>query len=431
MEMKTIKIKTNCGDLLGISEDGVRCFLGIPYAKAKRFELPTEMIHWEGEYNATDFGTACVQRRTFAPEVDDSFYYNEFRKGLSFNYSEDCQFLNIWTPQNADNCPVILYIHGGAFQSGAGNELPFDGTHFAKKGIIFATCNYRLGPLGFASIDDEDGKRANFGLYDQLTALKWLSHNIVSFGGDPDNITLMGQSAGAMSIQQLVCSPLAKSYISKAIMTSGGGLGREFAKAQPIEKVAPFWESVSDAFSQEGKDWCTVPCQELFDMVNELLPKDKTAIDFLSPCIDRKLVPYSSDELMTAFAETDIPYLLGTTKDDMLSDTLLEMASSWRKRRNQMVSNSAYQFYLARNLPGDEAGTWHSSDLWYTIGNLEKCWRPFTEWDYHISNVLQKYIIQFVTTGNPNSPELPKWGSDDEKILIIDDYTIAYTTLER
>lgn len=429
MNKKTIQIP--CGNIQGLCNEGYDSYLGIPYAKARRFELPEEVISWEGEYDATTFGAACIQRRTFVPETEENFYYREFRKGLKFEYREDCQFINIWVPKNADNCPVILYIHGGAFQSGAGNELPFDGAHFAQRGVIFATCNYRLGPLGFASLIDGDVKLANFGLYDQLTALKWLYHNISSFGGNPDNITLMGQSAGAMSIQQLVCSPLAKPYIAKAIMTSGGGLGKEFAKAQPIEKVSPFWKSVREALLQEGKDWRTVSCQELFEQINQLLPKDKTAIDFLSPCVDGELIPYSPEELVTNFAEAGIPYLLGTTKDDMLSDTLLEMASSWRRRRNQLIPNSAYQFYLARNLPGDDEGTWHSSDLWYTIGNLEKCWRPFTDWDYQISNTLQNYIVQFVTTGNPNYSELPEWGSGDERILIINDDTMSYTNLER
>lgn len=429
--MTKITIEMKCGTLVGRRVDGIFRFLGIPYAKANRFELPEETVYWEGEHDASDFGAACIQRRAYIPETDESFYYKEFRKGLDYTYSEDCQFLNIWTPENAQNCPVILYIHGGAFQAGAGNELPFDGKHFAQRGVIFATCNYRLGLLGFASISDGDQKLANFGLYDQLTALKWLYHNIDSFGGNPDNITLMGQSAGAMSIQQLVCSSLAKPFISKAIMTSGGGLGSKFAKAQLIEKVAPFWESVRDAFSQKGKDWRTVPCQELFDTVNELLPKDKTAIDFLSPCVDGKLVPYSSDELMTTFTEADIPYLLGTTKDDMLSDTLLEMAIAWRRRRNAISPDTAFQFYLARNLPGDGAGTWHSSDLWYTIGNMEKCWRPFTNWDYQISDNLQSYIVQFVKTGNPNQVGLSRWGCDDDKILVINDQDISYGVLER
>ena len=148
--MNNILINTKCGIIEGISEQDHNKFLGIRYGEANRFEVTREVKAWEGIYSAKSFGAACIQKRTFSPEKEDSFYYREFRKGIEFNYSEDCQFLNIWTPKTGKRLPVILYIHGGAFQSGCGNEKPFDGQFYAKKGIIFVTCNYRLGPLGFA-----------------------------------------------------------------------------------------------------------------------------------------------------------------------------------------------------------------------------------------------------------------------------------------
>ena len=134
------------------------------------------------------------------------FYYNEFRKGEKYTYSEDCLFLNVFAPEKVEGkLPVIVYIHGGGFTGGCGHEKHFDVPVWPKKGVIGVTLNYRLGPLGFAvlpELKEEAGRTGNYGLYDQYTAIKWVKHNISAFGGDPDNITIMGQSAGAMSVQQ-------------------------------------------------------------------------------------------------------------------------------------------------------------------------------------------------------------------------------------
>lgn len=423
--MNNILINTKCGIIEGISEQDHNKFLGIRYGEANRFEVTREVKAWEGIYSAKSFGAACIQKRTFSPEKEDSFYYREFRKGMEFNYSEDCQFLNIWTPKTGKRLPVILYIHGGAFQSGCGNEKPFDGQFYAKKGIIFVTCNYRLGPLGFAVTEENENMKGNFGLLDQLTALKWLVHNIESFGGDSKNITLMGQSAGAMSIQQLVCSPFAKPFIAKAIMTSGGGIGLEFAKAQPIETVREFWKKIEVSLNRKALDWKKVPVELLFSEVQELSSDFTNAIEFLSPTVDGELIPLESEKLKSQIIEADIPYLLGTTQDDMLKDILYSMAEDWKLRRNTHMPNSTWQFYFARNLPGDDSGAWHSSELWYTIGALGESWRPMTEWDFEISHKLMQYIVNFVCTGNPNDSRLPTWLSSDKSVLKITDTSMV------
>lgn len=422
--MNSILLDTTCGVIEGISEQDHNKFLGIRYGKANRFEVSREVKEWEGIYPAKSFGAACIQRRTFFPEKEDSFYYQEFRKGIEFKYSEDCQFLNIWTPKTGKKLPVILYIHGGAFQSGCGNEKPFDGQFFAKRGIVFVTCNYRLGPLGFAVTEENGDLKGNFGLSDQLTALEWLVHNVESFGGDSKNITLMGQSAGAMSIQQLVCSPLAKPFIAKAIMTSGGGIGLEFAKAQPIEAVREFWKKIELSLDSKALDWKKVPVELLFSEVQELSQDLPNAIEFLSPTVDGEIILLGSEKLKSQIIESNIPYLLGTTQDDMLKDILYSMAEDWKSRRNRYLPNSTWQFYFARNLPGDDSGAWHSSELWYTIGALGESWRPMTEWDFEISNKLMQYITNFVRTGNPNDDTLPNWSNSDKFVLKITDKSI-------
>ena len=216
--METI-INTPCGPVKGgrCRLEGVTAYKGIRYATAGRWEYPKAVTGWEGIYDATSYGNCSYQARAFYNEEENQkkyFYYNEFRKGESYTYSEDCLFLNIWTPEGAkegDCLPVLFYIHGGGYTGGCGHEKHFDGPVWPTKGVIGVTLNYRLGPLGFACLPElkqEAGFTGNYGLYDQLTAISWVRDNIASFGGDPENITIMGQSAGAMSVQQHVLSPL-------------------------------------------------------------------------------------------------------------------------------------------------------------------------------------------------------------------------------
>ena len=206
-------VDTPCGQIMGSDcrLDGVTSFKGIRYATAGRWEYPVQVKKWDGVYDATQYGNCAYQARAFKNEAENpgkKFYYKEFREGIEYNYSEDCLFLNIWKPENAkkgDNLPILFYIHGGGFTGGCAHEKHFIDPVWAQKGIIVVSIHYRLGPLGFAvlpELKEEVGKTGNYGLYDQLCALNWVYDNIESFGGDPSAITIMGQSAGAMSVQQ-------------------------------------------------------------------------------------------------------------------------------------------------------------------------------------------------------------------------------------
>ena len=223
--MKT-QIKTPCGEIRGAAEQrpGVIAFKGIRYGTAGRFEYPRLVTAWDGIYDATEYGNCSYQPRAFYDEgkmLEKAFYYQEFRKGERYTYSEDCLFLNIWTPSDTaveSRLPVLVYIHGGGFTGGCGHEKHFDGPIWPAKGVIGVTLNYRLGPLGFIclpELKEEAGHTGNYGLYDQLTAIQWVKANIKAFGGDPENITIMGQSAGAVSVQQHCISPLAENLFAK------------------------------------------------------------------------------------------------------------------------------------------------------------------------------------------------------------------------
>ncbi len=429
--MKEIIINTSCGKIKGISsQDGVQMFYGVRYAKSNRWEYPIEVKKWEGIYDATYFKSASIQRRSFYPEQPDSFYYNEFRKDEKYDYSEDCFFLNIWKPENCDKAPIIFYIHGGAFQGGCGNEKHFDGSEYAKKGVIFITFNYRLGPLGYCALPElkeRDGHTGNYGLYDQLTALMWTYNNIEDYGGDCSNITVMGQSAGAMSTQHLCNSDMSKKYIAKSIMTSGGGVSNSFSKALAVEDTYPFWKEVMQKIGNNLKEWIECESKELFDAMFETMQNYENGIQNCSPVIDRNIILYDVQEMETGKHQAKIPYIMGSTKDDLFKEELKRMAKDWTVLQTKQDMISSYCFYFARNLPGDDKGSWHSSELWYTIGSLKKCWRPMQEWDYKISDILINYFSNFAKNGNPNGDNLPMWDttkSEDDDILIISDNDI-------
>ncbi len=227
--METVIRTTKNGIIRGEKgNDRVDRFRGIRYTKAERWKYPEMCGKWEGIKDAVEFGPACPQERSFGDESQkqpESFYYREFRKGETYTYDEDCLNLNIWVPQNAENADVLVYIHGGAFMGGCGFEKHMDGSEYAKSGMVFITLNYRLGPLGFLcdpQLAKESGHTGNYGLYDQLCALKRIHENIKDYGGDPEKVTLLAQSAGAMSSTMHCLSQLSRPYFKAAYLSSGG-----------------------------------------------------------------------------------------------------------------------------------------------------------------------------------------------------------------
>ncbi|MFZ0500627.1 MAG: carboxylesterase family protein [Steroidobacteraceae bacterium] len=211
------------GTLAGrVDAQGVRAFKGIPYAEppvgSKRWTAPVAAGGWQGVRDADRFGANCIQ-----PPWPPKIIYND---GLS-NFSEDCLFLNVWAPAHAANAPVIVWIYGGSLVFGGTSEPYYDGTSFAARGVVFVSMNYRLGALGWLALpalsaESPHDVSGNYGLLDQTAALKWVKRNIAAFGGDPDNVTIMGESAGGLSVAYLLASPLARGLFQKAIGESLG-----------------------------------------------------------------------------------------------------------------------------------------------------------------------------------------------------------------
>lgn len=397
--MNTV-ISTKCGEIKGTASDGIISFKGIRYASAERWAYPVITEKWDGIYDATSYGNCSYQPRAFYNEEENPgkiFYYNEFRKGETYTYNEDCLFLNIWTPESAtetSKMPVLVYIHGGGFTGGCGHEKHFDGPVWAKKGVVAVTINYRLGPMGFACLPElknEAGHTGNYGLFDQIAALKWVSKNISAFGGDNKKITVMGQSAGAMSVQHLCQSELTDGLFRSAVMSSGVGMG-SFMTGTP-EKRYDFWKEVMvKTGATTLEEFRKVSPEILFREWKSL----KGGMMSASPVKDGILIKDKA-------APKNIPYMIGATSHDIAPAILHPMTRKWGAKRD------AYVWHFERMLPGDDNGAWHSSDLWYWFGTLKNCWRPMTEKDFTLSDEMSSYLCNFVKFGNPNEDGLPLW----------------------
>lgn len=402
---------------------GTAVYKGIRYATAGRWEYPKQVTVWEGTYDATAYGACSYQPRVFYNEEENLkkvFYYREFRRGETYTYSEECLFLNVFTPYTAkegDELPVLIYIHGGGFTGGCGYEKHFDGPVWPSKGVIGVTLNYRLGPMGFVclpELKEEAGFTGNYGLYDQMTAIKWVKDNIASFGGDPENITIMGLSAGGMSVQQHCLSPLTDGMFQKAVMSSGGVISKVLSAGAP-EKRYEFWKAaMENAGCKTLAEFRAISPEKLFEAWSETRKEVKGGGCF--PCLDGRFVVGAGTDLLAAGKQKQIHYMADTTSEDMMPPIMQKMSRGWCA--TQKVPS--YTRFFDRQLPGDDNGAWHSSDLWYWFGTLENCWRPMTDKDRALSDLMTDYLYNFVKTGDPNGEGLPQWfpsGSDQKKVM--------------
>ena len=220
------QVKTANGVVEGVTEkSGIRAFRGIPFAAPPvgdlRWKPPQPVKNWEGVRQADKFGPRAMQRPIFG---DMNF--------RSDGMSEDCLYLNVWTPAKSgdERLPVLVYFYGGGFMAGDGSEPRYDGASMARKGIVAVTVNYRLGVFGFLAHPELTGESphhasGNYGLLDQNAALRWVRRNIAAFGGDPDKVTIAGESAGSVSVSAQMASPLSKDLIAGAIGESGSLMG--------------------------------------------------------------------------------------------------------------------------------------------------------------------------------------------------------------
>ena len=404
----TIK-NTPCGQIRGAdTQKGYSYFLNIPYASAERWEQPQVTTAWNGIYDATIPTPCCPQSATFSAKTSPTglFYGYETVIKQIFRYSEDCQRLNIWVPDGAKNAPVLVFIHGGGYLTGGSTSIAYAGDQYAKKGVIAVTINYRLNIFSSAV---GGGHTGNYGLWDQIAALQWLRDNIAAFGGDPDRITIMGESAGAMSVQNLIYSPLAKGLFQGAIMMSGGGiLPKQFSIRSP-ETAQKLWEEVRVALG--AADWeelQKLPASVLFNTWDKVCVDGKY-ITPGTPVIDGITIPTAPAELAQSGQVNGVPTIIGFLSEDMWPHTLYKIALEWGMLMEKAGLGPVYGYYFDRQLPGSNHGAYHACDLRYAFATLDTCWRPFNEIDYRISENMIDYFVAFAETGKPEVSHLAPW----------------------
>ena len=409
------------GTIQGVVTDSsqVIVYKGIPYAAAPvgelRWQAPQPVEPWQGVRLCDTFGPIAPQ----AGNAPGTFYGDEFYWQGTPEQNEDCLYLNIWAPAKSvgkpdAKLPVALWIHGGAYMNGYGHEVTMDGDAWARRGVILVTINYRLGVLGFLShpeLTAEQGQSGNYGTIDQIAALQWVHDNIAAFGGDPDRITILGQSAGAMSVKTLMISPLSRDLIAGAIIQSGGGI---------VQKtLAPDNELTQEYYDGQGKDIMdnarltslaamrAAPAKIVYTAAIHYMASGKGFV-MLSPHNDGYVLTEDFEHALYDGTMAPVPVMIGYNKDDMggLAGAPVDRFCAVR----DSLGFPVYEYEFLRELPTDEAhpasaaGAFHSAELWYMFGTLSRSWRPFTPADYDLSEQMLDAWTAFCRTGNPGWP---------------------------
>lgn len=425
-----MQVKTNSGIVEGVCEKGCNIYKGIPYAEPpvgeNRWTAPVKKTPWEGVWKADHFSRIPPQRVPDGTEPWGGLYYKEFYTYPEYNreQSEDCLYLNIWTPRDAigKKLPVAFWIHGGGFAGGYSSEIEFDGAAYAARDVILVTIEYRLGLLGFLAHpffdkENEKGVSGNYGILDQIEALRWVKENIEFFGGDPENITIFGQSAGSMSTQVLCSSPLTDGLFAKAILQSGISCEKTILYTPTLEEyereVASVVTELTEAKSAEDLRCLTVKeILELQDRVNErLFPLGKGLM--IVPNADGVVLPVPVPKVWREGKMKNIPYLAGSVTDDLGASPEQVMAGNrgplheenlhWSFQTESSYGKPAYIYYFCHSLPGDDAGAFHSAELWYMFGTHFRWWRPQTEEDRRLSEEMLLAWTTFMKTGSPSA----------------------------
>jgi para-nitrobenzyl esterase len=449
-------IKTENGLVSGIKAGEIAIFKGIPFAAPPvenlRWKAPQPVKNWTGVLKCEKFSASPMQRNP----VPFMMWTEEFITPPD-NLSEDCLYLNIWTPFKSakDKLPVLVWIYGGGFSSGSAACAVYDGEEMSKKGIIFVSINYRVGVLGFLahpelSSESEAKVSGNYGLLDQIEALKWIKKNIEAFGGDPDKVTIAGQSAGSMSVCALVTSPLAKGLFRGAIAESGGILSsfmnNSYADAE--KSGVTFMEKMKAANIAELRK---IPAKDLiaangnFRPVSDgyVIPKDVfmafksgqfNDVALIAGWVtgdgtlmgEQKMTPekykQQAVENFGTKAEEYLKLFPGNTSEEVASSlkelSLLQFAALPASLMAGFSKSKSYLYQFSHVpviKPGfPDYGAFHTSEVPFALHTLHLWKRPWREIDYSVEKTMSDYWVNFVKTGNPNGKGLPEWDTYEQ-----------------
>jgi para-nitrobenzyl esterase len=454
------------------SKPGIRAFLGIPYAAppvgAKRWRAPEPAAKWTGERAADRFGNRCIQTTPFPDMI--------FQSPAE---SEDCLYLNIWTPakSGAARLPVMVWIHGGGYFSGASDETRHDGSVLASKGVVLVTINYRLGVLGFLAhpeLTKESPHHAsgNYALLDQIAALRWVRDNIAAFGGNPRNVTIFGESAGSFAVSALMASPLARGLFQKAIGESGahfsakGGSLPTLPLAEAEKMGAELGASLGAKTLAEMR---ALPAASFAKAIASTPTK-------FSPIVDGYALPADPWDIFAQGKQAHVPLLAGWNSAESksiapeaataagLEDSLkkqfpddleaarkaypassarlsaIALASdnfiaypTWKWIEMQATTGKATVYrYLFDHVvptatgepPAGDPGAGHATDIEFVFSTLDSRKLAWRDSDRKVSDLLVSYWINFAKHGNPNGPGLKPWPPYDEKsheLMLLDE----------
>lgn len=473
----TTTVEVTGGIIEGVEQDGLLTYKGIPFAAPPsgdlRWKAPAPVVPWEGVKKTYAFCNACMQ----TPNA----------MGNTAPVSEDCLYLDVWTPakKTNENIPVIFWVHGGGYSGGSTSTPMYDGTGFAKKGVVMVSVAYRLGPFGFLAhpeLSSESNKGSGtYGIQDMIAGLKWVKKNITSFGGDPSNVTILGHSAGGAAISVLAASPSSKGLFQQAICMSGGSFGMlQTSKQSGIGLGVPSLklseQNGVDLLEQLGvadiKSARALSAKDIQDKLDAIEDKIR-----FRPVADGYIIPNDLYSLYELGNFNYTPVLLGHTSDEVgtfggndpikpdefkkqiqteygsYANTILEAYPhsteveatkssrnlkndssftwntwAWSSLQAQKGKNKAFQYYFDYHPDSLDGGAGHGSDIPYAFQTLEGPVEELQQEDLKLSDMISTYWINFAKSGDPNGPGLPEWPSfnlGDHKVMIFNEASEA------
>ncbi len=462
-------LKIDSGMITGTTDKNIRVYKGIPYAAPPvgnlRWKAPQPAKKWDGVKAFDQFGNACPQ----SPYPATSLYFNQAEK-----MSEDCLCLNVWTGAKKANekRPVMVWIHGGALTRGSSSISFYDGAALAAKGVILVSINYRLGPLGYfshpaLSAESKRNTSGNYGILDQIAALQWVQRNITAFGGDPNRVTIFGESAGSWSVCSLVASPLAKGLFHRAIGESGGVFSpMQFLQEKRYGIISA--EETGKALAQSlGVNDGVNALQELRSKsAEELIAAFDKSGGSARGIVDGYVFPEEVYSIFAKGKQNNVPVIVGSNANEgnslipptMVPKTLTgykaylknrygamtedflkvypaasdaevrnsflgafrEEIFTWQMRTwaRMTTASKAWMYFFSRIPPRPDReiyGAYHAAEIPYAFNNLSRSPITNEKADFEVANAMSDYWVNFATTGNPNRKGLPAWSSYEEK----------------